>query len=297
MLTKILLITIVILLSWNSFQLSKNNEFLRSQVIELATNDQTIEDYLIVTKSLLDDHTKTLKKQSTLTLDNRQLITKLASNDKQMASLADLKKSLDKIGASTNTQIKALEKKIDASFKKQITLTGDNKKTIQEIKKTAYKVSDQIKKLRVDFVAHYKQLTSLHNGNHSPHVTYKAPANKKQNYTKPVVKKKNDTKPAVKVSPASNELSPFYKMALALYETKAFHNKKDLKNALKKLSQLKAEVWKSRKVNNIPTKLVMSILSSIDITKAKWVSKDQTYNLDSVEKKIIELFLKLGISK
>ncbi len=312
MLSKILLVAIFILLSWNSFQLSKSNQFLRSEIKQLAANDESVDDYLTVTKSLIENHSKTLEKQAKVSLKNNEVLNKLVTNDSSTKTLASLKASLDKMNSSLSKQLKSIESKTNSSISKQFTLTETNKKAIQEIKKTTYKVSDQIKKLSSDFAKNSGKLNSLNVcrniettviNRQTPTKKVITKLNTKAVDTKivsgTIVKKEviSKPKPATKTVNAPTQDNPFYKMAITFQKTKDLHSKKELKKALEQLSKLKSEVWKSRKVENIPTKLVMSILSSIDITKSKWSSKDLTYNLDNVEKKIIELFFKLGVSK
>lgn len=297
MLSKILLVTIFILLSWNSFHLSKSNAFLRHNIQQLSDNNQSIEEHILANKLLLKEHSKSLNENAQLLASNREILNKNASNDKTTITLKSIKSSIDKVQSSLRKQAITLteQKKSLAENKKSLTenqkslsanknLLTENKKNIIEIKKTAYKVSDQLKKHANQSAQH----------SHSSVKTYVEKTNFQQKIKKPVYIKKNNTKPTVKKVKATADTTLLKQIAIEFYKTKELHRKKELEKAIPQLSKLKAEVWKSRKLKNISKELVMSILSSIDITNKKWSNKDNNYSLAQVEEKINTLFSKLG---
>lgn len=112
-----------------------------------------------------------------------------------------------------------------------------------------------------------------------------------------VTMKKNTKVTSPNKKTLSNSSESFQQLISELEKTKGLYNKKSSKEMLLQLAKLKAEVWKSRKINGAPKDLVMSILSSIDITNKKWVNKDINYKLDNVERKIKQLVSAIGASK
>ncbi len=286
MFTKILLVTMFILLSWNSFHFSKSNEFLRHQIKQLSENDQSIEELIVENKKILKEHSESLNANAQLLASNQKLLNENANKDKKTITLQGLKALTDKIQVSVNKQAISLTEN-----KKSLTtnqkLLVENKKNIIEIKKTAYKVSDQLNKHSKRFAkhSHTKVKTDI-TSNHSV-----------KNIGKPIYKKEYDKKPKVKKRIALSDSTLLKQLAIEFYKTDQFHSKKELDKALIQISKLKAEVWKSRNIKNIPRELVMSILSSIDITKNKWTNKEVKYSLEKVEEKINLLFSKLGFQQ
>ena len=298
MIIKILMVAIFILLSWNTFQLSKSNDFLRSEFKAVVDKVQSNKDDLSENKSTLAEQSKTLLEQIKILQEQSMSLQEqsksLAAHSKQSKSNQETLKKLiekdSKKNVSAEKQNKTLNylkstlEKMNTKLAENTKLAKENKNNIIEIKKTSYRISDKIKKHSNDYANHYRKPT------HHNYVKGKVEQKK-------VEKKKVVSKPIIKKDTEHKDLNPFYKMAVALHKTKEFYKNKKMDKASEQLLKLKAEVWKSRKIENSPTKLVMSILSSIDITNKKWTNKEHNHNLNKVEEKINQLFFKLGVTK
>ncbi len=161
MLTKILLVATFVLLSWNSFELSKNNEVMRKQIKELATNDESVEELINSNQTLLkgnfkalEDHTKALEDYSKLSISNQEILNKLATNNKKKSTSEDK-------NTKVLTGLKTSIDKINTTVAKHSKLLDENKNNIIEIKKTSYKLSDNVIKQFKDLGEKSGKLTTL----------------------------------------------------------------------------------------------------------------------------------------
>ena len=88
MLTKIALITMIVLLSWNSYKQSETTDLLRHQLNEFATINKKISKQVVDNKSLFDNLNKAIGKNA------RQI---KASASKQVKSFNENKKAIAQI--------------------------------------------------------------------------------------------------------------------------------------------------------------------------------------------------------
>ena len=291
MLTKIILVTILVVLSWSSLKLSNNSEILRTELKELSSKNESLSKLILDNQDLLKAHAIDAEKDLKLSELNTSILQKITVIETNYSKLVGVKKSIDgvKVSVTKQTEILKNNKKVITALKKPIYETLDtvkkqskvyanksssiiskvdaNKKAIDGIKKPIYQTLDIVKKQS-------KQLSSVtHHKLVNPVKTNK-PAYKN-------MIKNNSYSIESKV-----EVSALNKVLIEFQKTKDLYDKKQTKNAIAQLAKLKSEVWKSRTIKNVSKDKVISILSSIDVTKKKWDGNEIEYNLDKVEKMI-----------
>ena len=291
MLTKIILVTILVVLSWSSLKLSNNSEILRTELKELSSKNESLSKLILDNQDLLKAHAIDAEKDLKLSELNTSILQKITVIETNYSKLVGVKKSIDgvKVSVTKQTEILKNNKKVITALKKPIYETLDtvkkqskvyanksssiiskvdaNKKAIDGIKKPIYQTLDIVKKQS-------KQLSSVtHHKLVNPVKTNK-PAYKN-------MIKNNSYSIESKV-----EVSALNKVLIEFQKTKDLYDKKQTKNAIAQLAKLKSEVWKSRTIKNVSKDKVISILSSIDVTKKKWEGNEIEYNLDKVEKMI-----------
>jgi len=261
MFTKVIVIASFILLSWNSFLLSKNNAFLRDQVTHLISTSNSLQE---------------------LAQSNHDNFKKNSSRLNDLVKVSELSLLTDSI-AQFNTRIK----KQSDLIKESNTFNTKSNKTIHELIQS---ITSTMQKNKNNIAKYSNALASLNVCKVQPKQVSKNTYFTKKYPSKTQIKAPASTKKAH----ATVSETLLNQVRYELYKTKALHDKKALKEALTQLTQLKAIVWKSREQKNVSKDAVMSILSSIDITKNKWNNKQIDYPLDKVENKINKLFEKWG---
>jgi hypothetical protein len=99
-------------------------------------------------------------------------------------------------------------------------------------------------------------------------------------------KPKKKAKLNVKKKTATEIISGFSKK-LAIIDR--YQKKNDLVNAAKLLAAFKKEVWKVRKHNELNKKVVLSMLSPIDLALKKWKEKKKDYTIKRIKQKLKKL--------
>jgi len=259
MLTKILLVAALILLSWNY-------DLINAQI---QSN-----------QNLIQTQTKELKKYSDLSKSNSSIIKKITAIDDSIAK--DIKKN-----SSDLITAKAVIEKIKSSLDKQTSLLVENKKVVDLINKSNSEIKGLLWKQSKNITKYSNSVASLDLCNKLSNCS-----SKNHVYTK-----KKIIKPKVVNIKTPTDSESLNKLFYELYKTKAFQKKKQMKEALVQLSKLKSELWKNRDHKNISKELVMSTLSSIDITKNKWENKEINYDVDKIEQKLNRLICKPGVCK
>ena len=94
---------------------------------------------------------------------------------------------------------------------------------------------------------------------------------------KPKVIKKDEKYKSVRVIKDLNK---------KLMTINGYQEKKELDKAAKLLSDFKKEIWKVRKQKDIDKKLVLSIMSSVDITLKRWKEDDKKFTTKIIESKL-----------
>lgn len=280
MLSKILLVTILILLSWNSIQTSNNNAYLGSKLIELKVNNESIKAQIENNQNLIKKQNKAFDKFAGLSESNISILKKVTGIELSIKTNAT---NDSKALLTTKGSIEKIKSTVD----KHSLLLAENKKTGDLIKKSNSEIKGLLYKVSKNVSKYSNSLRASHSCNKSSDCSSTNHA-----YTK-----KKPTKPKVVNTKPLTDSTSLNKLFFLLYKTKEFQKKKQMKEALVQLSKLKSELWKSRDHKNISKELVMSTLSSIDIAKNKWNSKERNYPLDNVEEKLNRLICKPGVCK
>ena len=261
MLVKIILVALLIILSWNTFKVSESNNYLRAQLTELKDRNTQVSKAVLANHEVLLKQEKTIKKNANLMQLNKSLLTKVSKIESQLAGTSNPKKSLGTINETLKNQSNTLT---------ELKKTTDG---LQSLKKPIYQIIEMLKKQSALMTKHSESMSSLNVCKSVPQIAKKP------------IYKKNTVKPKLKAK-VPTSLNNVY---ARFYDTKEQYHNKNHQNAIKRLSTLKSEVWKIRDLELVSKDQVMSVLAAIDVTKKKWESNDNAYDLSQIATKINQL--------
>ena len=109
MLTKIILVTILVVLSWSSLKLSNNSEILRTELKELSSKNESLSKLILDNQDLLKAHAIDAEKDLKLSELNTSILQKITVIETNYSKLVGVKKSIDGVKVSVTKQTEILK--------------------------------------------------------------------------------------------------------------------------------------------------------------------------------------------
>lgn len=279
MLYRTLIFSTFILIAWLSLeysQIKRINLKINNQLLDMRHNVHDLHQLVLNNQSLL---------QQNIELSAAKVEPKI-NKEKARVVKKEKKKTLSEIVDDLNKRLLVINKH---QKKKEINKASRLLKMFKEDVWKVRKEKGVDKKIVMSIMSSIDStLTMWKKNNHSYTTkTINGKLKKLINSTAGTTDNKSKEKPKViKKDEKYKSVSVIKDLNKKLMTINGYQEKKELDKAAKLLSDFKKEIWKVRKQKDIDKKLVLSIMSSVDITLKRWKEDDKKFTTKIIESKL-----------